>query len=66
MYIKTLISSLYNSDIHSKIISSGDFPEAMKIDKVIQIFKAGERNVFTNHRPVSLLSQLSKILEKRF
>ena len=38
----------------------------MKIAKVVPLYKAGEKNLFTNYRPVSLLSQFSKILEKLF
>ena len=45
---------------------SGIFPDNMKIAKVVPLYKAGEKNLFTNHRPVSLLSQFSKILEKLF
>ena len=46
--------------------SSGVFPELMKIAKVVPLFKSGKNNVFTNYRPVSLLPQFSKILEKLF
>ena len=46
--------------------SKGVFPESMKIAKVVPIHKSGDKNVFTNYRPVSLLSQFSKILEKIF
>ena len=42
------------------------FPERMKIAKVIPIFKSGKQDSFTNYRPVSLLPQFSKILEKLF
>ena len=45
---------------------SGIFPDNMKIAKVIPLYKAGEKNLFTNYRPVSLLSQFSKIFEKIF
>ena len=38
----------------------------MKIAKVIPLFKSGEKSVFTNYRPVSLLPQFSKLLEKLF
>ena len=38
----------------------------MKVAKVIPIYKSGEKNVFNNYRPVSILSQFSKILERLF
>ena len=44
----------------------GVFPDQMKVAKVIPLFKSGQKNVFTNYRPVSLLPQFSKILEKLF
>ena len=43
---------------------SGIFPDNMKIAKVVPLYKADEKNLFTNYGPVSLLSQFSKILEK--
>ena len=47
-------------------LNSGVFPDRMKTAKVIPLFKSGENNVFTNYRPVSLLPQFSKLLEKIF
>ena len=44
----------------------GIFPDRMKIAKVIPLFKSGAKGVFTNYRPVSLLPQFSKLLEKLF
>ena len=38
----------------------------MKIAKVIPLFKGGDAEDFSNYRPVSLLSQFSKILEKLY
>ena len=38
----------------------------MKVAKVVPIFKGGEKKLFTNYRPVSLLPQFSKVLEKLF
>ena len=44
----------------------GIFPNSMKTSKVIPLFKSGSKSSFSNYRPVSLLSQFSKILEKLF
>ena len=46
-------------------ISTGVVPKAMKIAKVIPIFKnSGSSSETKNYRPVSLLPVLSKILER--
>lgn len=45
---------------------TGKFPNKMKIAKVVPLYKTGDRHHFTNYRPVSLLPQFSKILEKIF
>ena len=45
---------------------TGVFPNQMKIAKVIPVFKAGDKCVFTNDIPISLLPQFSKILEKLY
>ena len=36
----------------------------MKIARVVPLFKAGDRLLFTNYRPVSILPSFSKFLEK--
>ena len=45
---------------------TGIFPNKMKTAKVIPLYKTGDKHNFTNYRPVSLLSQFSKVLEKLF
>ena len=47
-------------------LQTGVFPDCMKIARVIPLFKNGNINDFTNYRPISLLSQFSKILENIF
>ena len=42
----------------------GVFPTAMKMAKVIPIYKGKSKELFTNYRPISLLSNVSKVLEK--
>ena len=46
--------------------ATGIFSDAMKIAKVIPIHKTGAKDEINNHRPISLLQQFYKILEKLF
>jgi hypothetical protein len=45
-------------------LSNGVFPAKLKLCRVIPIFKAGNSLECDNYRPISLLSSVSKILEK--
>ena len=45
-------------------LRTGFVPDSFKRAKVIPIYKSGLKCEFTNHRPVSLLSTFSKLLEK--
>ena len=45
-------------------MQNGTVPEKMKIAKIIPIYKSGEKDLFNNYRPISLLPALSKIMEK--
>ena len=54
------------SHIFNLSFSCGVFPDHMKIAKINPIFKNGQKTEFTNYRPISMLSQFSKILEKLF
>ena len=45
-------------------ISTGQFPDALKIAEIIPIHKSGQQNDPSNYRPIFILSTLSKIIEK--
>lgn len=45
-------------------IKTGKFPSKLKVSRTIPIFKAGDHLSCDNYRPISLLSAISKILEK--
>ena len=45
---------------------NGIFPDRMKIARVIPLFKNGDVKELSNYRPVSILPQFSKFLEKVF
>ena len=42
----------------------GVVPDQMKIAKIVPVFKAGNKKVLNNYRPISILQAFSKILEK--
>ena len=60
--INAIVSPLCN--IFNSSLEKGIFPNALKIAKVIPIYKNGSKNMLNNHRPISILSIFSKILEK--
>ena len=43
---------------------NGEFPETMKLSKVIPLYKKVHKDQMINYRPISLLITLSKLLEK--
>ena len=45
-------------------LSSGVYPDNLKIAKVIPIFKKGDSTSVNNYRPISILSPINKIFEK--
>ena len=45
-------------------LQTGFVPPQFKIAKVITVYKSGDKHLFTNYRPISLLSTFSKLLEK--
>ena len=46
------------------VFEIGFFPQIFKTAKVVPIFKAGDKHLVRNYHPNSLLSCLSKVLEK--
>ena len=45
-------------------LQSGIVPSKLKEAKVLPLFKSGDKQNFSNYRPISLLSVFSKVLEK--
>ena len=58
------VISVFLSHLFNLCITTGVFPDSLKIAEVIPIFKKGNTDKPTNYRPISLLSQFSKIFEK--
>ena len=53
------------ADLFNLSFSTGRFPSLLKLVKVIPIFKnKGSQMEVSNYRPISLLSNIDKILEK--
>ncbi len=52
--------------ICNKSFQTGIFPDDMKIAKIVPLYKSGDKQEFSNYRPVSILPQFSKIPEKVF
>ena len=59
----TLISSPL-THIFNLSITSGTIAMELKIARVVPLFKAGDKSIFSNYRPISVLPSFSKILEK--
>ena len=58
------IVSLPLSQQTDNLIFKGIFPDICKLAKVIPIFKNESRLLCNNYKPISLLSNISKIFEK--
>ena len=62
-YSRSIISPII-SDLFNLCINKGVFPNCLKIAEIIPIYKKGDINKATNYRPIALLSQFNKIVEK--
>lgn len=52
------------SDVFNRCLQSGIFPQALKKSIVQPIHKAGDKSCVNNYRPISMLTSLSKVLER--
>src|SRR6218665_2678422 len=57
--IVTTLSMIINCSLNTGIV-----PDAIKIAKIVPIFKKGEKNDVSNYRPISILPYVSKLYEK--
>ncbi len=61
-FVSSLIEPLYH--IIFKSFETGKIPEQLKIAKIVPIHKGGDKSLPDNYRPISLLPNFSKIIEK--
>ena len=64
--IKRSINSIFSPLTHivNFSIIHGIVPNELKIARVVPIFKSGDKALFSNYRPISVLPCFSKILER--
>ena len=51
-------------EVFNKSMTQGEFPTIMKLAEVVPLYKGKEHYLETNYQPISLLTTISKILEK--
>ena len=57
--ISPILTKLFNDSIRQ-----GVFPDVLKIAQVVPIHKSGSKYKFSNYRPISIISSISKIFQK--
>ena len=50
--------------IFNASFSLGIFPSKLKIAKIIPVYKKDDKHLFQNYRPISILPNISKLIEK--
>jgi len=50
----------------NRIIESKNWPKKLKVQVVRPIYKKGQKNVYDNYRPISILPALNRLIEKFF
>ena len=65
-YVKmsSLIIAPVITKLYSCCLTLGTFPDALKLAEIIPLYKKGPKELYSNYRPISLLSPFSKIFEK--
>lgn len=48
----------------NKVISTGSCPSEFKVAIIKPLYKNGDKNIVSNYRPISLITNLTKIFEK--
>ncbi|KAK9501212.1 hypothetical protein O3M35_011970 [Rhynocoris fuscipes] len=66
LFIKKTIQSFITplTLLINRCITSGHFPETLKITKIIPVHKKGDLNEAENYRPIALVPVISKIIER--
>ena len=59
LYISEPLAFLVNDSF-----ASGNFPEKLKLARITPVFKKGSRSDIDNYRPISVLSNFSKLFDK--
>ena len=57
-FFANFLSTVFNFSV-----SSGIFPDILKLAKVVPVFKSGDPKILNNYRPISTLSVFNKVLE---
>ena len=57
--ISPVLASLFNLSFQHSV-----FPDILKISSVIPVFKKGSKLECNNYRPISLISNINKLIEK--
>ena len=50
--------------IVNQMLTTGIFPDKLKIANVMPLFKKGDKSIFSSYRPIFLLPSISKLFEK--